>query len=118
FALWAKIEIQLTSPDSIGQGSPNPFGFVVDGIFKAPSGKTFTVPGFYDGNGRGVLDGKVWKVRFLADEIGDWSFRSRSENQMLNGQSATSVITNPPVDAAKFYQWGRLESVATVDGNY
>ena len=38
--------------------------------FQSPSGKTYNVPGYFDGNGRGGLRGSVWRVRFTPDEDG------------------------------------------------
>ena len=39
-----------------------------------------TVHGFYDGDGKRGLDGSVWKVRFSADELGQWKFVTTSDN--------------------------------------
>lgn len=113
FPKWAKIEIPLAGPESVGRGNPNPFGIVVDGIFTSPSGKSVTIPGFYDGDGRGGLDGNVWKVRFATGEVGKWSLQSQSENSKFNGQTASFTVSEPPPDAATFYHWGRLEAVGT-----
>lgn len=115
FAQWAPIDIELLGPDSVGRAEPNPFSLVVDGLFTSPSGRTIRVPGFYDGDGRGGLDGNAWKVRFAADEIGAWTFRSRSENSILDGIMASFVVTPPPDNAADFYRWGRLEAVGTAE---
>ncbi len=115
WAKWAKMEIRLTGPDSRGRGTPNPFAILVDGVFTSPSGKTFTVPGFYDGDGQGGLDGNVWKVRFAADEIGAWTFHSRSDNRSLNGQTVSFTVVEPPAAAPDFYRWGRLEAVGTAE---
>lgn len=113
FAKWAKVEIPMTGPDSLGTGTPNPFSIFVDVTFTGPSGQTYTVPGFYDGDGRGGLDGNVWKVRFSADETGSWKFASRSANAELDGYAGSFTVTEPPADAPDFYQWGRLEYVGT-----
>ena len=40
----------------------------VDATFTAPSGKTFTIPGFYDGE-------QTWRVRFNPGEAGRWTYR-------------------------------------------
>ncbi len=50
----------------------NPFTDVtVDAFFTAPSGRTITIPGFYDGDG-------TWWVRFNPGEPGDWTYQIRS----------------------------------------
>src|SRR5688572_19654997 len=47
----------------------NPFIDVkVDGTFYSPSGHTYIVPGFYDGDG-------IWGVRFNPGEVGAWTYR-------------------------------------------
>ncbi len=56
-----------------------------DITFTSPSGRSKTVRGFWDG-------GKKWKVRFMPDEIGKWSFLSTSSdknNRGLNGVEGT-----------------------------
>ncbi len=51
----------------------NPFTEVtVIATFRSPSGKVWTVEGFYDGD-------RTWKVRFMPDEIGQWRWFIRAE---------------------------------------
>ena len=113
FGKWARVEIPLTGPPSRGRGKPNPFGIFVDVAFTAPSGRTHTVPGFYDGDGKGGLDGRAWKVRFAADETGKWAFRSTSRQGQLDGWRGSFTVTDIPADAQGFWKWGRLEAVGT-----
>lgn len=43
----------------------------------APSGKLVNFFGFFDGNGDGggnAQDGKVWKMRFMPNELGSWQY--------------------------------------------
>ena len=44
---------------------------VFDITFTSPSGRMKTVRGFWDG-------GTTWKVRFMPDEIGTWTFHTIS----------------------------------------
>jgi len=92
FTKWSKIEISFTGPASQGRGQPNPFSVVLDVVFTSPSGEQYDVPGFYDGNGRGSLDGDRWEVRFSADELGRWTFRTRSNEAMLDGKSGYLTV--------------------------
>ncbi len=115
FAKWTKIEIPLNGPESRGAGEPNPFGMSVDVQFTGPSGKSYSVPGFYDGDGKGELDGNVWIVRFSADELGQWSFRSRSKQPLLDGHAGSFNVTKAAPDAPDFYRWGRLEAAGTAE---
>jgi len=55
----------------------NPFDFKeieLRASFHAPSGKTVSFFGFFDGNGSGNQSGTVWKLRFMPDEQGTWSY--------------------------------------------
>ncbi len=113
YAKWSKIELPFTGPQPNGLGEPNPFAVQFDVQFTSPTGVKFEVPGFYDGNGQGGLDGNVWKVRFSADETGDWKFKTSSDNRALNGQAGTFSVTPTPDAAQGFWKWGRLESVGT-----
>jgi hypothetical protein len=46
----------------------NPFGDVtLDVTFTSPSGRSLSLPGFYDGEG-------TWRVRFCPDEVGSWTY--------------------------------------------
>lgn len=110
FAKWAKIEIQFPGPNSVGSGSPNPFDILLDVTFTSPTGKTYVVPGFYNGNGQGGMDGKLWQVRFSADEVGRWTFATNSPNASLNGQTGSFTVTAVDPNASGFYKFGRLET--------
>ena len=112
-AKWNPIEIAFKGPDSIGDRNPNPFAIQLDVRFTSPSGKHYTVPGFYDGDGMGGIDGNVWKVRFSADETGEWTFQSQSEDRLLNGYSGSFQSTQKSDQAEGFYRWGRLEYTVT-----
>ena len=113
FAKWSKIELQFAGPTSIGRGDPNPFAVEFDVTFTSPSGVEFKVPGFYDGDGRGQLDGNVWKARFSADEVGAWKFRTASTHRLLHDQRGEFRVGETPGDAAGFWKHGRLEYVGT-----
>ena len=43
-----------------------------------PSGSTFTIDGFYDGDGNGGPNGTIWKARISAYATGMWSWRTVS----------------------------------------
>ncbi|MGE4587855.1 MAG: DUF5060 domain-containing protein [Mangrovibacterium sp.] len=48
--------------------------------YQAPSGRIINFTGFYDGDGTGKGDarnGDVWKMRFMPDEAGEWSYTYR-----------------------------------------
>ncbi|QGY43141.1 DUF4038 domain-containing protein [Maribellus comscasis] len=76
--IWSKFEIPFTSSKTYD----NPIYEVRDFrvVFSAPSGRKKTVRGFWDG-------GTDWKVRFMPDEVGKWTWKSEctdTENQGLN----------------------------------
>jgi hypothetical protein len=106
YARWDKVELTFEGPRSAGRGDPNPFAVPFDVIFTSPTGKTYKVPGFYDGDGRGGLDGNVWKARFSPDENGSWSYRSESTDTQLNARSGSFTVSDPPKGTS-----GRLEYV-------
>ncbi|WP_296705597.1 DUF4038 domain-containing protein [Algoriphagus sp.] len=49
-----------------------------DITFSSPSGRQKTVRGFWDG-------GRTWKVRFMPDEVGTWTFTSISSDKENSG---------------------------------
>ena len=113
FGKWAKIELTFAGPPSQGRGKVNPFAIALDATFTGPAGRKMTVPGFYDGDGRGGLDGNVWKVRFSADKEGRWSYATRSDHPRLNGKRGSFTVTAVPDDARGFWKSGRLEYTGT-----
>jgi hypothetical protein len=92
--VWTKHEIHLQSSKTYN----NPIYDVRDfkATFTAPSGRTRTVYGFWDG-------GTDWKIRFMPDEKGKWTWKtvcSDTENTGLHEQQGEfSCIENPGDDA-------------------
>lgn len=46
-------------------------------VYQAPSGRNVDFYGFFDGDGQGggnASTGNVWKMRFLPDELGTWTY--------------------------------------------
>ena len=81
--VWTKHEIHFQSSKIYDNPVYNVEDFRV--TFTAPSGRERIVCGFWDG-------GVDWKVRFMPDEIGEWTWRticSDKENTGLNNQSGT-----------------------------
>ncbi len=77
---WNITEIILTSTIFYS----NPFITDIFATFISPTGKILKVNGFYDGNGSGEQNGNVWKIRFMPNEIGNWSFETISSDPQLN----------------------------------
>ena len=72
---------------------PNPFMVSFAATVKGPDGKTFTVPGFFDGD-------STWKVRVAPTAEGPWSLVTKSDVKELDGQAAAFVCmknANPKV---------------------
>ncbi len=64
---WGLFECTVTNPHSYD----NPFADVdLEATFVAPSGRHVKVFGFYDG-------ADTWRVRFMPDEVGRWSYKAR-----------------------------------------
>lgn len=63
---------------------------IVEGSFTAPSGRSFTMPGFYDGDGD-------WKVRFNPGEEGVWAYRiaARPHDLALAAEGRFTVTACP-----------------------
>src|SRR5258706_14594169 len=59
----------------------NPFNIDFAAEVKGPDGKTFTLPGFFDGDGS-------WKMRVSPTAEGAWSLVTKSDVKELDGKSA------------------------------
>ncbi len=80
---WDRFEAALLAPVS-----GNPFtgpGLKADFTFEH---RTVTVDGFYDGNG-------TWRVRFMPDAIGTWTYVTHSDIAALNGKTGQFTCFKP-----------------------
>lgn len=110
---WSRIELTFAGPESQGRGMPNPFAVVLDAVFTGPTGVAYRVPGFYDGDGNGGLDGNLWRVRFSADRVGTWTYRTESSHPRLNDKNGRLTVTDVSDGAEGFWRRGRLEYTGT-----
>jgi hypothetical protein len=83
----AEIVLTAASPYDGAAGEPDPFDLEVTARVVSPSGKRYSVPGFFDGDGQGGQSGRVFKVRVAASETGVWSWSTASEVPGLDGLS-------------------------------
>ena len=66
--------------------------------------RTVTVDGFYDGDG-------TWRIRFMPDATGDWSYVTHSEIPALNGKTGQFTCVKPssgnhgPVSVSHVYHF-------------
>ncbi len=93
---WEIFEITLTGPQS-----GNPFRDVQLTATFSLGNRNLNVEGFYEDNG-------VYKVRFMPDAEGDWSFQVSSPTHALDGQSGrfTCVAAAPDVHGPVQVQHG------------
>lgn len=127
---WYPVTVDFTGPNaSEMDNTPNPFlDYRLQVTFSAPSGRSYNVPGFFDGDGNGNGIGSVWRVRFTPDEVGTWqytaSFRMGTNIAVdlrpdagsttgFDGASGTFFISQRDRAAPGFLKWGRLEYVGT-----
>jgi hypothetical protein len=68
----------------------------------APSGKRHVIDAFWDGD-------RVWRARFMPDEVGKWQFSTRAEPQVagLHAQSGTFACV-PAKGATRFDRHGAV----------
>ena len=74
---WQPHDFSFTAKTTTANPFMVPFSAAVNG----PDGKSFTVPGFFDGNG-------TWKIRVSPDAEGNWSLVTKSDVKELDGRSA------------------------------
>ncbi|RNC90255.1 MAG: PKD domain-containing protein [Allomuricauda sp.] len=111
---WHTVQLLFNGPITSETDNVNPFlDYRLNVAFTSPTGKIFSVPGFYaaDGNAAETSadSGNKWAVRFSPDELGEWSFTAsfRTGNQVaislldtdgtptgFDGASGTFTITN------------------------
>jgi hypothetical protein len=72
--IWDRFEVQLQGPTT-----GNPFKDVHLKATFSNDGRQKEITGFYDGNG-------IYKIRFMPDRIGTWSYLTQSNVKELNGK--------------------------------
>ncbi len=81
---WGMYEATLNGPDT-----GNPFVDVsITAEFKHNGGRSFELSGFYDGNG-------IYKLRFMPDEVGEWSYTTKSNRTELDGETGRFTCIKP-----------------------
>lgn len=125
---WDAISIAFQGPSAhAADNDPNPFlDYRLQVHFTSPSGRTYNVPGFFDGDGQGGLTGNIWRVLFSPDEVGQWKFQASfrkgaqvaieldakaGEPTAFDGQRGSFVVSPQDKNAPGFLKWGRLEYV-------
>ena len=69
------------------------------------TGLTYTIHGFWDGDGAGGASGNVFKVRFCPTRIGTWTLVKTASNQtQLNGQREGLEVVCTPSDHPGFWE--------------
>jgi hypothetical protein len=71
--LYSVFEVQVVNPKPYD----NPFNFEeieLQATFIGPSGQQVNFFGFHDGDGKGGETGNVWKLRFMPNEVGVWTY--------------------------------------------
>jgi hypothetical protein len=81
---WGVYEVALTGPSS-----GNPFQDVHVGAQFRFRNRVVAVDGFYDGDG-------VYRVRFMPDETGEWTYTTTSNVPALSGKTGTIQVAAPP----------------------
>lgn len=87
-AAWHATTLSFTGPQTSESASFNPFrNYRLAVTFVGPSGQTYVVPGYFAADGdaadTSATSGDQWRVHFVPDEAGDWtytaSFRSGTD---------------------------------------
>ena len=80
---WGLYEISLPGP-----ASGNPFvGIELSAVFKNGD-RSYQPEGFYDGGG-------LFKIRFMPDREGPWTYETRSNREELSGKTGRFLCTPP-----------------------
>jgi len=80
---WGVFELTLDGPSA-----GNPFVEVELSARFSHENEMVSVSGFYDGNGK-------YRVRFMPDTVGDWSYVTASNQSTLNAKTGQFQVTNP-----------------------
>ncbi len=120
---WQPMEVSFEGPSvTETDTAPNPFlDFRMSVRFTAPDGRFYSVPGFFNGDGKGQGSGKIWTVRFTPDQAGRWTYRAEFKQGRhaairtdgapvaFDGQAGSFDVKQRDPNAPGFWRWGRLQ---------
>jgi hypothetical protein len=112
-ARWDLLELSFSGP-SAGNPFSNPFIDVSLTATFRQKNRVLVVAGFYDGEG-------VYKVRFMPDELGAWSWTTTSNSPRLHGQSGAFECIAPeagnrgPVSVRDGFHFAYADGTAYVE---
>jgi hypothetical protein len=64
--------------------------------YTSPSGKVADFIGFFDGDGKGggnMSSGTIWKIRYIPDELGTWSYHWSWSDGSAGGEGSFSCVS-------------------------
>jgi hypothetical protein len=106
--LWGRFETAVTN----ARRYSNPFTDVtLHATFTRPDESTVTFWGFHDGDGNGGQHGNVWKLQFMPDQIGTWSYECSFSDGAAGARGKFQSVTNRAkpgplrVDPANRHYW-------------
>jgi hypothetical protein len=93
---YAKLELTV-GLTAVFTNAYNPDDVDLWGEFTSPSGKLWRINGFYDG--------AQWKIRFAANETGEWSYLVKARDSTGTGQGTPGSFT---CEASTNHGWVRI----------
>ena len=127
-AKWSPVTVDFHGPSArAADSNPNPFlDYRLQVRFTGPGAIEYDVPGFFAGDGKGGLEGDVWRAMFSPDAVGEWRYRASfrkganiavsldpgdGEATAFDGADGILAVQPQEVSAPGFYRGGRLEYV-------
>jgi hypothetical protein len=110
---WGRFEVTLAGPQK-----GNPFLDVQFGAVFTHKHRAIAVDGFYDGANDGGEG--TYRVRFMPDTPGQWSYRTQSNCPELDGKRGTFACVAPspgnhgPVSVRNVYHWAYADGTPHV----
>jgi hypothetical protein len=80
---WGVFEAEFRGPSE-----GNPFVEVELSAVFSHGGRDIRAPGFYDGGG-------VYRIRFMPDEVGEWTYTTESNRSELSGKTGSFNCAKP-----------------------
>jgi CubicO group peptidase (beta-lactamase class C family) len=123
--VWHPLEVTFQGPAAAEtDNAPNPFlDQRLQVQFRAPDGRTFDVPGFFDGPAQDKPVASLWRVRFTPNAPGRWTFHASfragpaiaidlnpdaGTPLSFDGASGEFQVATRDLTSPGFLRWGRL----------
>ena len=112
---WDTFTLDILGPELTETSEDNPFlNYRLEVVFSHKN-KTYQIPGYFAADGQAAetsaKKGKVWRVKFTPDELGDWNYKVRFKK-------GEDIAIHPDAQGTSIGEDGKTGTFKVVKGDF